>query len=101
MTPRTLPRLLNRYGFDVLDIRSVGVARSVHEVDGGVAVHDSRVLCSDGDAALALEIAGVEDARDNLLVVAEDVGLSEHAVDQRRLAVIDVGDDGDVADVGG
>ena len=36
---------------------------------------------------------------DDLLVLAEDAGLPEHRVDERRLAVVDVGDDGDVADV--
>ena len=33
------------------------------------------------------------------LVVAEHLGLPEHRVDQRGLAVVDVRDDGDVADV--
>ena len=41
----------------------------------------------------------VHHALGHLLVVAEDVGLLQHAVDQRGLAVVDVGDDGDVADV--
>ena len=35
-----------------------------------------------------------------LLVGGEDAGLAQHRVDQRRLAVVDVGDDRDVADVG-
>ena len=39
-------------------------------------------------------------ALDHLLVVAEDVGLAQHAVHQGGLAVVDVGDDGDVANVG-
>ena len=33
------------------------------------------------------------------LVVAEHLGLPEHGVDERGLAVVDVRDDGDVADV--
>ena len=33
------------------------------------------------------------------LAVAEPAALAQHAIDQRRLAVVDVGDDGDVADV--
>ena len=33
----------------------------------------------------------------DLLVLAEDPGLAEHLVHQRRLAVIDVRDDGDIA----
>ena len=35
----------------------------------------------------------------DVLVGAEGARLPEHGVDQRRLAVVDVGDDGDVADV--
>ena len=63
------------------------------------------VLGQDGDAALALQVVGVEDeavlAADELvqLLGAEQAGLAEHLIDQRRLAVVDVGDDGDVADV--
>ena len=37
---------------------------------------------------------------DLLLVRGEHAGLAQHRVDQRGLAVVDVGDDGDVADVG-
>ena len=42
----------------------------------------------------------VEHAFGHLLVVAEDVRGLQQAIDQRRLAVVDVRDDGDVADVG-
>ena len=42
----------------------------------------------------------VEDALAVELAVAELAALLQQAIDQRRLAVIDVGDDGDVADVG-
>ena len=33
------------------------------------------------------------------LIVAERAGLAEHLVDERRLAVVDVRDDGDVTDL--
>ena len=33
------------------------------------------------------------------LVVVEGPGLPEHPVDERRLAVVDVGDDGDISDI--
>ena len=60
------------------------------------------VLGQDGDAALALEVVGVEDAGvlpPQLSLVAELAGLAQHLIDQRGLAVVDVGDDGDIADV--
>ena len=38
-------------------------------------------------------------ALDDLLVFAEGSALFEHGVDEGRLAVVDVGDDGDVAEI--
>ena len=57
-----------------------------------------RVLGEDRDAPLALERVGVHHALGDDLVFAERAGLAEHLVDEGRLAVIDVRDDGDVAD---
>ena len=76
----------------------VGVAGGVDDVDLHVAVADGGVLGQDRDALLALQVHGVHDPVGDLLVGAERAGLAEHGVDQRRLAVVDVGDDGDVAE---
>ena len=56
-------------------------------------------LGQDGDPALALEIVGVHRPLLNLLVLAERAGLLQQLVDQRSLAVVDMRDDGDVAQV--
>ena len=48
---------------------------------------------------LALQGIRVHDELADGLVGAEDVALLEHRVDQRRLPVIDVGDDRDVPEV--
>ena len=58
---------------------------------------DRGVLGQDRDAALALERVGVHHALGDLLVGPERAGLPEHLVDERGLAVVDVRDDGDVA----
>ena len=79
----------------------VGVARGVHDVDLGVVVVDRGVLGQDGDAALPLELVRVHDALAVLLVRAEDAALLEQGVHQGGLAVVDVGDDGDVSEVHG
>ena len=63
-------------------------------------VADGRVLGHDGDALLALEVHRVHDALGDLLVVAEGAALPQQLVDEGGLAVVDVGDDGDVAEVG-
>ena len=77
----------------------VGVAGGVDDVDLHAAVADRGVLGEDRDALLALEVVRVHDPLGHVLVGAEDAGLPEHGVDQRGLAVVDVGDDGDVAQV--
>ena len=83
---------------DTLDLAAeVGVARGVDNVDLGVAVADGGVFGEDRDAALTLEVIGVHDAVDNLLVFAVHAALLEHFVDEGGLAVVDVGDDGDVS----
>ena len=62
-----------------------------------VAVVDGGVLGQDRDAALALEVVVVHGALGDALVGAERAALAEHRVDEGGLAVVDVGDDGDVA----
>ena len=79
----------------------IGVAGRVDDVDLYPRVGDRGVLGEDGDAALALQIVGVEDEASRGGGVAEDVRLLEQTVDEGRLAVVDVGDDGDVAQVVG
>ena len=85
----------------------VGVAGGVDDVDGHRAVGrvdalvaDGGVLREDRDALLALEVVRVHGPLLHVLVRAEGVGLAQHGVDERRLAVVDVGDDRDVAQVG-
>ena len=63
------------------------------------AVVDGRLLGQDRDALLALQVARIHHPVDEGLVGAERAGLAEHRVHERGLAVVDVGDDGDVAQV--
>ena len=77
----------------------VGVAGRVDDVDLHVAEPHGRVLGEDRDPLLALEVGRVHDALVDVLVLAERAGLPEHRVDERRLPVVDVRDDRDVAKV--
>ena len=77
----------------------VRVAGRVDDVDLDALPDERHVLGDDGDAPLALEIARIEDAVAHLVDIAEQLALPHHRVDQRRFAVIDVGDDADVADI--
>jgi hypothetical protein len=88
------------HGQAALDLAAeVRVAGRVDDVDLESAVAHGRVLGEDRDALLALEVQRVEHALDHVFVLPEGAGLPEHGVDERRLPVVDVGDDGDVADV--
>ncbi len=83
----------------------IGVTRGVDDVDDdlgavGLTTVDRGVLGEDGDALLALQVTGIHHAVDELGALAEHPGLSEHRIDQRGLAVVDVRDDRDVAEVG-
>jgi len=77
------------------------VAGGVDDVDAGVLPLHRGSFGEDGDTALTLQIVGVHRALGDFLVFAEGAGLLEQAVDQGGLAVVDVGDDGDVAEVHG
>ena len=86
----------------------VGVAGGVDDVDrhrlalgGGTGVVDRGVLREDRDPLLALQVAGVHDPVGHALglVLGERAALAEHGVDEGGLAVVDVRDDGDVAQV--
>ena len=79
----------------------VGVARRVDDVDEVALPLDGAVLAADRDAAFALEVVAVHHALLDVGVVAEHARGAEDGVDQGRLAVIDVSDDGEVADVAG
>ncbi len=71
----------------------VGVPRGVHQVDPRALPDDRRRLGEDGDAPLPLLVARVHDPLHLGLVVGEHRGRPEHGVDQRRLPVVDVGDE--------
>jgi hypothetical protein len=77
----------------------VGVTGRVDEVDAHALELDARVLGVDRDAALALEVFVVHHALGNHLVGAERAREAQQRIDERRLAVIDVRDDREVAEI--
>jgi hypothetical protein len=60
------------------------------KVDGGV-------LGQDGDAALPLQFVRIHHPVGHLLVRAKGSRLAQHGVHERCLAMVDMGDDGDIA----
>ena len=79
----------------------VGMPGGVDDVDVGALPLDRAVLREDRDAALAFEVVAVHHALCDLLVLAEGAALAQQLVHERGLAVVDVGDDGDVANLSG
>jgi hypothetical protein len=83
----------------------VGVARRVDDVDDGhravrvLAVHGG-VLRQDRDALFLLQVTRVHQAFDGVVAaMGQCAGLPQHRINQCRLAVIDVSDDGDVSEI--
>ena len=83
----------------------VGVPGRVDDVDdcdrsvGVVAVHGG-VLGQDGDALFLFQVTAVHDAFMGVVAaVGQGAGLPQHRIDQGGLAVVDVGDDGDIAEI--
>ena len=75
----------------------IGVARRVHDVDFAALEDDGGVFGQDGDAPLPLQLVGVHHPVGHLLVGAEGAGLPQHGVHESRLAVVNMGNDGDIA----
>ena len=75
-------------GVDQVEVVGLAVGRRERDPDG---------LRLDRDSALALEVHRVEQLR-HVLARVDRAGDLEDPVGQRRLAVVDVGDDGEVAD---
>ena len=75
------------------------MARGIDDVDLDALVMYRSILGQDGDAALALDVARVHDAVLDHLVFTECARLLEHLVDQRGLAVVNVRDDRNVAQI--
>ena len=84
-------------------VGEVDVAGGVDHVERvGLAVElpgHAHGLTLDGDAALALDVHAIEVLGAHV-AVADDSGHLQHAVGQGRFAVVDVGDDAEVADEG-
>ena len=84
---------------DALDLAAeVGVTRGVNDVNVHPFIFNCAVLGQNGDAALAFDRVGVHHALFNLLVGAEGARTLKKTVDHRGLAVVDVGDDRNIAD---
>ena len=77
----------------------VGVARGIDDIDLDALVGAGAVLGQNGDAALTLDVTAVHDTLSHSLIVAESAALAQQGVHQRGLAVVNVSDDSDIAQI--
>ena len=77
----------------------VGVAGGIDDVDLYALVLNRAVLGENGDSTLALLVVRVEHAVLDLLVSAEGIRGAQQLVHDGGLAVVDVGDDGDIPEI--
>ena len=75
------------------------MSRRIDDVDLGAVPADRRVLGENRYPPLALERVRIHHALLNDLILAECSRLSEHLVHERRLAMVDVRDNGNVTDL--
>ena len=76
----------------------IAVAGCVHNIDLYIVVPDGGVLRQDSDAALTLQLVGVHHAVNQGFIGAECAALPQHGVYKRGFSVVNVGDNGNVAD---
>jgi hypothetical protein len=78
----------------------IAMAGRIDNVDFDSVVTHAGDLGEDRDAALTFQVVGIHDALHVLLMRAEDAALVEHGVHEGGLAMVHMGDDGDVANAG-
>ena len=77
----------------------IGVARGIHNVDLVVFIMNGGVLGQNGNAPLPLQVPGVHDTLHGGLIFPVDTALLQHLVHQSGLAMVNVGDNGNIADL--
>ena len=75
----------------------VGVSRRIDDVDVHALIIDRQVLGQDRDTPLPFQVVRIHDAFGDVLVGRKTACLMQQFIDKRSLAVVDVGNDGDVA----
>ena len=74
------------------------MARGIHDVDFISFIVNGGILGENGDATLPLQIAGVHDPVHRGLILPVDAALLEHFIHQCGLAMVNMGNDGNITD---
>ena len=71
----------------------IGVAGGINDIYFNSFVFDSSILAENSNAAFAFELIAVHDQITGLLVIAKHVSLVQYSINQRRLSMVNVGND--------
>ena len=77
----------------------VGVSRRINDIDLHPFPGDTHILRKDRDAALTLQVVGVEHLAAQVLSLTEEISCQHHLVHERRLAVVYVRNNCDISDI--
>ena len=77
----------------------VRMARGIDYVDLDTFIMYRCIFGKNGDSSFPLDIVGVHDSFLNFLILAKNAALLKQLVDQRGLAVVDMGDNSYVSDI--
>ena len=75
------------------------MARRIDDVDLDAVVDDAGVLRADGNAPLSFLVHGIQDPLAHVINLPMHVCLAKDGIDQRGLAMVNVGNDGDIPDI--
>ena len=89
------------HGERTLDLSpEIGVSGGIQDIYLDAFPENGTIFRGDGDPALALKVHAVHEPFRLFLAFAEQPRLLEHCVHERGFAVVDVGDDGNIPDLG-
>ena len=71
--------------------------RGVNDIDPIIVPRDRSIFGQNGNATLTFLIIGIHDPLSARIFAIQGAGLLQQAVDQRGFAVVNVGDNGDIA----
>lgn len=77
----------------------IGVTRSIHDINQVIFIRNRGVFGQNRNAPFTLQIVRVHDAFLHHFIVAVCAGLLEKLIHERRLAMVNVGDNSDIANV--
>ena len=79
----------------------IRVSRGVNDVNGVIVPVDGRVLGLDSDTLLTLQVHGIHGALLYLLIFSVGSAGLQQLVNEGRFAMVHVGNDGEIAELGG